>query len=153
MKILFSIIVSAAISFGVARAEETVTEKAKDAVEDTAEATKDAAKKTAKTVKKAVKSATSKVSGHHINVTMTEYHFDMPTTAKAGKTTFMIKNSGKKAHAFEIKGQGIDQKLSPNVKAGETRTLEVDLKPGTYNITCPMPFHPMRGMKSTLTVK
>jgi len=84
---------------------------------------------------------------------MTEYHFDMPATAKAGKTTFVIKNAGRKEHAFEIKGQGIDQKLSPNLKSGQTATLQVNLKPGTYNVTCPLPFHTMRGMKTTLTVK
>ena len=110
------------------------------------------AKKTAKTVKKTVNSATSEVSSHRVSVTMTEYHFDMPATAKAGKTTFVIKNAGRKEHAFEIKGQGIDQKLSPNPKPGQTATLQVDLKPGTYNINCPLPFHTMRGMKTTLTV-
>ena len=91
--------------------------------------------------------------GQKINVTMTEYHFDMPATAKAGPTTFVIKNAGRKEHAFEIKGEGIDQKLSPNPKAGQTGTLKVDLKPGTYAINCPLPFHTMRGMKTTLTVK
>ena len=153
MKILLSIILGAAISFGVVRAQETATEKAKDAVEDTGEAAKDAAKKTGKTVKKAVNSATSEVTGHRISVTMTEYHFEMPATAKAGKTTFVIKNAGRKEHAFEIKGEGIDQKLSPNPKPGQTGSLTVDLKPGTYTINCPLPFHTMRGMKTTLTVK
>ena len=153
MKILLSIIIGAAVSFGVVRAQESTTEKAKDAVEDTGEAAKDAAKKTAKTVKKTVNSATSEVSSHRVSVTMTEYHFDMPATAKAGKTTFVIKNAGRKEHAFEIKGEGIDQKLSPNPKPGQSGTLVVDLKPGTYTINCPLPFHTMRGMKTTLTVK
>ena len=91
--------------------------------------------------------------GQKVNVTMTEYHFDMPATAKAGPITFVIKNAGRKEHAFEIKGEGIDQKLSPNPKPGQTGTLQVDLKPGTYAINCPLPFHTMRGMKTTLTVK
>jgi len=91
--------------------------------------------------------------GQKINVTMSEYHFTMPATAKAGKTTFVIKNAGRKEHAFAIKGQGIDEKLSPNPKPGQTETLQVDLKPGTYDINCPLPFHTMRGMKTTLTVK
>ena len=111
---------------------------------------------TAKTVAKAPKkvaNAVSDATAHKVNVTMTEYHFTMPATAKAGKTTFVIKNAGRKEHAFEIKGQGIDQKLSPNPKPGQTATLQVDLKPGSYNITCPLPFHTMRGMKSTLMVK
>lgn len=152
MKILLPIIISAAISFGVARAQEGPTEKAKDAVEDTAEATKDAAKSTAKTVKKAVKGVTSEAT-HRVNVTMTEYRFDMPSTTRPGLTTFVIKNAGRKEHAFEIKGEGIDQKLSPNPKPGETANFQVNLKPGTYNVTCPLPFHTMRGMKTTLTVK
>ncbi|HXX41732.1 MAG TPA: cupredoxin domain-containing protein [Chthoniobacterales bacterium] len=91
--------------------------------------------------------------GQKINVTMTEYHFNMPATAKAGKTTFVVKNAGQKEHAFKIKGEGMEQRLSPDPKPGQTGTLQVDLKPGTYEITCPLPFHTMHGMKTTLTVK
>jgi len=91
--------------------------------------------------------------GQEINVTMTEYHFNMPATAKAGKTSFVIKNAGRKVHNFKIKGEGIDQKLSTNPKPGETQTLQVDLKPGIYEITCPVDFHTGRGMKTTLTVR
>ena len=152
MKILLTIIISAAISFGVARAQEGPAEKAKDVAEDTAETAKDVAKSTAKGVKKTVKGVTSEAT-HRVNVTMTEYHFTMPSTTRPGLTTFVIKNAGRKEHAFEIKGEGVDQKLSPNLKAGQSATLQVNLKPGTYNITCPLPFHTMRGMKTTLTVK
>jgi uncharacterized cupredoxin-like copper-binding protein len=91
--------------------------------------------------------------GQTVNVTMTEYQFEMPTTVKAGKTTFVIKNAGKRAHNFQIKGGGINEKLSVNPKPRETQTLEVDLKPGTYAITCPVDFHTAKGMKTTLTVK
>ena len=88
-----------------------------------------------------------------VNVTMTEYQFDMPTAVKAGKTTFVIKNAGKRVHNFQIKGEGINEKLSVNPKPGQTQTLEVDLKAGTYAITCPVDFHTAKGMKATLTVK
>lgn len=91
--------------------------------------------------------------GQKITVTMSEYHFDMPATAKAGKTTFVIKNAGRKEHAFKIKGEGMEQRLSPDPKPGQSGTLQVELKPGTYEVTCPLPFHTMRGMKTTLTVK
>ena len=84
---------------------------------------------------------------------MTEYKFDMPATVKAGKTSFVIKNAGKKVHNFKIVGEGIDQKLSANPKPGQTEVLEVVLKPGTYAITCPVDFHTQKGMKTTLTVK
>ena len=134
-------------------AQEGPAEKAKDVVEDTAETAKDAAKSTAKGVKKAVQEVTGDVSAHKVSVAMTEYHFTMPSTVRPGLTTFVIKNTGRKEHTFEIKGEGIDQKLSPNPKPGQTETMKVDLKPGTYTITCPLPFHTMRGMKTTLTVK
>jgi uncharacterized cupredoxin-like copper-binding protein len=91
--------------------------------------------------------------GQMVNVTMTEYQFDMPTTVKAGKTTFVIKNAGKRVHNFQIKGEGINEKLSVNPKPGQTQTLEVNLKAGTYAITCPVDFHTAKGMKATLTVK
>jgi uncharacterized cupredoxin-like copper-binding protein len=91
--------------------------------------------------------------GQKIEVTMTEYKFDMPTTLKAGKTTFVIKNAGKRAHNFQIKGEGISEKLAVNPKPKQTETLQVDLKPGTYAITCPVDFHTQKGMKTTLTVK
>jgi uncharacterized cupredoxin-like copper-binding protein len=139
MKILLSIIISGTMS--LAFAQEGPAEKAKDAVENTA-----------KSVKKAVKEVTSEAT-HRVNVTMTEYHFEMPSTTRPGLTTFVIKNAGKKEHTFDIKGEGVNQKLSPNLKAGQTETLRVNLIPGSYTITCPVDFHTMRGMKATLTVK
>jgi uncharacterized cupredoxin-like copper-binding protein len=140
------------MSCGFLRAQTGPVDKAKDAAEDTAETVKDTVKATAKGVKNAAQDVTSEAT-HRVNVTMTEYHFTMPATTLPGLTTFVIKNAGRKDHTFEIKGEGIDQKLSPNPKPGETATLKVDLKPGTYNITCPLPFHTIRGMKTTLTVK
>ena len=124
----------------------------KDVAEDAAETVKDTAKAAGKGIKNTVKEARSEAT-HRVNVTMTDYHFTMPSTTQPGLTTFVIKNDGRKEHAFEIKGEGLDQRLSPNPKPGQTATLQVNLKPGTYNITCPLPFHTMRGMKTTLTVK
>lgn len=95
----------------------------------------------------------SGAEGNKVNVIMTEYKFEMPSTVKAGNTEFVIKNAGKRVHTFAIKGNGIDQKVSPNPKPGQTATLSVDLKPGTYAITCPVDFHVAKGMKTTLTVK
>ena len=92
-------------------------------------------------------------SGNKVNVTMSEYKFEMPASIKAGKTEFVVKNAGKRVHTFAIKGNGVDQKISPNPKPGETATLTADLKPGTYEITCPVDFHTAKGMKMTLTVK
>ena len=87
------------------------------AQEGPAEKAKDTAADTAKTVAKAPKkvaNALADAAAQKITVSMTEFHFNMPATAKSGKTTFLIKNAGRKEHTFEIKGEGIDQKLSPS---------------------------------------
>jgi uncharacterized cupredoxin-like copper-binding protein len=153
MRIFVSIIVSASMAVGPLLAQEGPAEKAKDVARDTAETAKNATSDTGRGVKTAFKDVTAAANGHRVNVTMTEYHFTIPASASAGKTTFVIKNVGRKEHTFAIKGQGVDQKLPTNLKSGETRTLIVDLKPGTYTITCPVDFHTMRGMKTTLTVR
>jgi len=152
LPIILPIIICAAMSCGFLRAQEGPAEKAKDVTQDTAETVEDTAKSAATGVKKAAEEVTSDAT-HRVNVTMTEYHFTMPSMTRPGLTTFVIKNAGRKEHTFEIKGEGVDQKLSPNPKPGQTATLQVDLKPGTYNVTCPVDFHTMRGMKTTLTVK
>jgi uncharacterized cupredoxin-like copper-binding protein len=36
---------------------------------------------------------------------------------------------------------------------GATKTLSLDLKPGTYKYFCTVPGHRMAGMEGTLTVK
>ena len=140
------------MSFGVVQAQETATEKAKDVAEDTAETTKKAAKTVAKAPKK-IATAVRDANAQKVNVNMRDYQFAMQSTARPGLTTFVIKNAGRKEHTFAIKGEGVDQKLTPNLKPGQSATMQVDLKPGTYNITCPVDFHTMRGMKTTLTVK
>jgi uncharacterized cupredoxin-like copper-binding protein len=40
-------------------------------------------------------------------------------------------------------------KLNP----GETKTLLVELKPGTYEVYCPVPGHKPHGMSLDLTVR
>ncbi len=55
-------------------------------------------------------------------------------------------------HSFEISGQGIDKKLDTNLQPGETKTLQVDLKAGSYVVFCPVDGHQNQGMKVNLTV-
>jgi uncharacterized cupredoxin-like copper-binding protein len=90
---------------------------------------------------------------HKVNVTMTEYRFDMPTTLKPGKTAFIVKNAGKKTHNIEIKGNGTDQKFAKNLRPGQTRVLHIILRRGIYDVTCPVDFHMMKGMTAKLTVR
>ena len=70
-----------------------------------------------------------------VDVLLTEYQIDMPTTLEAGWTSLRIKNMGKKEHSFRIEGHDLEK------KPGESATLQVDLRPGTYRVSCPEDDH------------
>ena len=154
MKTLISIILAGAISVEVAQAQG---DRAATAAQDTADTAKtverSVARRTEDAVDTAAEALTPDPKAHKVNVTMTEYRFNMPTTLKPGKTAFIVKNMGKKTHNIEIKGNGIDQKFAKNLGPNETRVLHVVLKRGTYDVTCPVDFHMMKGMTTKLIVR
>ncbi len=76
-------------------------------------------------------------SGGAVEVKITEAAIEMPGSVPAGTTTFTVTNTGTTEHEFRIEGPGLDQKLSASLKPGETGTLQVDLAPGNYKVTCP----------------
>ena len=85
-------------------------------------------------------------------VHLMEYAIHMPDTLPAGRVAFNVENGGKETHAFEIEGNGIEQKTN-ELTRGNTAALEVDLKPGTYTVYCPVNGHAEKGMKKTVTVR
>lgn len=87
-----------------------------------------------------------------VEVTLTEYKIAMPSSLPAGSVTFEVTNRGKRDHNFEVEGQGIEKEFEQNLKPGETRTMQVDLAPGTYRVYCPVKGHAERGMSLQLTV-
>ena len=86
-----------------------------------------------------------------VKIKMTEFKFE-PTTVevKAGKVKFELENAGAVEHSFVI--IGTDNKLEA-VQPGKSGELEVDLKPGTYQIECDIPGHKEAGMTMTIVVK
>ena len=88
-----------------------------------------------------------------VEVKVKEYTIEMTTSIGAGPTTFEVTNTGKETHGFEIEGNGIEKEIKPKLKQGESGSLRVDLKPGTYKAYCPVDGHKMRGMSLDLTVK
>jgi uncharacterized cupredoxin-like copper-binding protein len=69
----------------------------------------------------------------------------------AGPVTFVLQNDGPAPHDFAIRGNGVNQKTSV-IERGQTATLTVDLKPGTYTYICTIPGHDHLGMAGTFTV-
>lgn len=88
-----------------------------------------------------------------VEVALVNFEIDMPTTLPGGRTVFEVTNDGTTEHNFEIEGQGIEQEFPQNLTAGETRTMEVDLQPGSYTIYCPVADHRSRGMELELSVE
>jgi plastocyanin len=85
-------------------------------------------------------------------VGLTEYQIEMPTSLSAGAQVFRVTNNGASEHNFEVEGQGIEEQFESNLSPGETRTLQLDLAPGTYEVYCPVGNHREQGMEMQLTV-
>lgn len=86
-------------------------------------------------------------------VQLIEYSIRMTQTVTAGKQAFHVVNNGKELHSFEIEGNGVHARLPSDLSAGSESHLDVDLKPGTYTVYCPVKGHKERGMTTTLTVQ
>lgn len=136
---------------------DKTVEKSKELGKKTAEKTKEAGHAVADGARKAtaaVKDAvTPDADARKVDVTLSEHKIDMPMQLDAGKTAFVVRNAGKQEHSFEIEGQGLDKKFFASVDPDSTKTLHVDLKPGTYQVRCPIKDHDAKGMDLKLTVK
>jgi uncharacterized cupredoxin-like copper-binding protein len=97
--------------------------------------------------------ATTPSSGRSaVAVSASEFKFTPSNLdAKSGQATFKLTNAGGAPHALEIDGNGIE-KSSQVIEGGQSTELKVDLKPGKYEIYCPVGNHRQMGMEGTLTV-
>lgn len=152
-----SMALASALSFAAAAEEKTFREKAGETFEKAAEKTKEAGRAVAEGTRKAAESVAEAVTpdadARKVEVTLMEHKINMPSTLSPGKTAFVVKNSGKGKHNFEIEGQGIEKKFMMSLGPNDTKTLHVDLKPGTYKVFCPVSDHADEGMRMDLTVK
>ena len=103
----------------------------------------------------AVLAASSSVaSAQAVNVTLSEWKIGLERdTVRAGSVTFKVKNAGTMTHGFYVRGAGV-AKGSHEIPAGQDTPFTVLLKPGTYELYCPMSdlTHKMAGMSRTLVV-
>ena len=74
--------------------------------------------------------------------------------AKAGKVTIHFVNTSALGHNFTVeKGTSGPVVGATPTFMGGSKTLTLDLKPGTYTFFCSVPGHRMAGMHGTLTVQ
>ncbi len=89
-----------------------------------------------------------------VSATLSEWTIRLSSaTVPAGPVTFSVTNSGSIPHAFEVEGHGIEQE-TPLIQPGASATLTLTLKPGTYEIYCPVgaDSHKKLGMDTHLQV-
>jgi uncharacterized cupredoxin-like copper-binding protein len=96
----------------------------------------------------------STAAAQSIPVTLSEWKVKLGRdTVHAGKVTFQVKNEGSMTHGFFVRGGDVQQG-SPDIPVGQSGTLTVNLKPGTYTVYCPLAdlSHRKAGMMTTLVV-
>lgn len=103
-------------------------------------------------------SDTTAAGGREVEVTMREYAFELSQNALApGPVVFRIRNGGTERHEFEITGPGnVDEEVY--LDPGESETVSVSLRPGTYSIECHVETpegrtHAELGMETELVVR
>jgi plastocyanin len=74
-------------------------------------------------------------------------------TANAGKVSIDFTNMAPLSHNVTVEGAGGKILGATPTFQGASKTLTLQLKPGTYKFFCSVPGHRMAGMEGTLTVK
>jgi iron uptake system EfeUOB component EfeO/EfeM len=151
---------AAAISFSAAEDKtpaKTTGEKPKSLLKKTEDATAAAGHAIVNGTKKAgraiVDAVTPDSDATKVEVSINDSTMSLPKKVSAGKTAFLVKNTGKEKHNFHIQGNGVDEKFYMDIAANDTKVMHVQLKPGTYQVTCPEKEKKGESMKHTLTVE
>src|SRR5947207_1786317 len=90
-----------------------------------------------------------------VNVRLSEWKVELSQqTIATGAVRFAVTNAGSIPHGFEVEGQGIEKEIE-TIQPGATDTLTLTLKPGDYEIYCPVgeDSHKKLGMETHLRVE
>ena len=89
-----------------------------------------------------------------VTATLSEWKIELSQrTVTAGSVAFTVTNNGTIPHAFEVEGQGIERETDV-IQPGARATLRLSLKPGSYEVYCPVggDSHKHLGMTTRLRV-
>ncbi len=90
-----------------------------------------------------------------VTATLSEWKVELSERRIApGAVTFTVMNAGSIPHALEVEGEGIEQETEV-IQPGARATLTLTLKPGTYEVYCPVgeDSHKKLGMDTRLRVE
>lgn len=137
--------------------------KTKQITKTVAKKTKETAKTVAKKTKETVNAIENKIDtpdadARKVNVTITDGGLQMPANLHSGKTAFVVTNNGKQRHNFEIEGDksfwsGQWRAEVPPLAPKQTKTMQVSLKPGSYEAGCRVAGHANKEARVKLAVK
>ena len=93
-------------------------------------------------------------AGTTVLVLIEDNTIGLPTTdIPPGPASFTVTNSGQQVHDLVIEGRdGVAVELEGTLEPGQSRTMSVDLKPGTYQIYCPILDHRNTGQQVELVI-
>ncbi len=153
---LTALMISPALRAAEVKDEKTVSEKTAEVWDKTKETAKDAGEAIADKTKKAVSAVENAIDkpdadAHKVNVEVTDKGIEMPKSLPAGKTAFIVKNAGKEKHNFEIEGANLEESFWLAISPGDSKTMQVDLKAGTYEADCKL--HSPKEPRVKLVVK
>ena len=155
------IVVASAFAFAampLEAQEKSVSQKTSEVWNKTKATTKDVSRKVAKTTRDTVNRVEAAVrepdaDARKVAVKVNAKGVHMPRSLSAGKTAFVVTNTGKEAHNFEIEGSGMDKSFWFALGPNQTKTMQVDLRPGTYDAVCTAEAHGGKEQKIRVTVK
>ncbi|MFI6793025.1 cupredoxin domain-containing protein [Nonomuraea sp. NPDC050383] len=90
-----------------------------------------------------------------VDVTMDDFSFTLPRhDLTSGSYTFRLSNEGESPHAMAIAGPGISgARRSATITPGQRTFLTVTLRPGRYEVWCPVDDHRALGMDTAFDVR
>ena len=99
--------------------------------------------------------AAEPVEAQVVNVVAKEFTFEpKEIRVKAGMVKFLVENEGTVEHEFMIEGvTAHGEHASETFTPGVTHEVEVELKPGTYPVSCNVPGHKEAGMVALIIVE
>ncbi|HEY4281786.1 MAG TPA: hypothetical protein VGM62_01895 [Chthoniobacterales bacterium] len=156
MKTLVVTVLALVISASLSQAEGPV-QKAGEIADETVDTAKNVGHSVAKGTKKAVHKVEDALvpdsDARRVDVTVSDDHIDMPPALKTGKTAFVVNNTGKERHNFEVQGNGIDEKFVNDVAPHSTKVLHVHLQKGSYTAHCPAGGDHKKATETKFTVR
>jgi aldose sugar dehydrogenase len=99
-----------------------------------------------------VLAAGTRVEDRDLNISMSEWKLEPSRTkVPAGPVRVLVEDVGAGQHALRIVGGALDVSTD-NFGPGQSRSLQIVLAAGTYQLICPIPGHAEQGMQASLTV-